>query len=1527
MDPRKMPNMWVLLLLLSCLCSQTSIAQKKKKPISTLLTAKWSNTPILLEAAEFLASENKEYLWSFITAIGEVTEQGINMKTDEELYQLIQELSARYLTTTQLDILRFSLSLRTESPKLEMYRHLATDRGVHELDCDIVFDYGGKLSCQLPSLHQSEVSSPTFKTDHLYAGGSKKEDLPLVILYGTIGTDTFHAAHNNLVDLATKGEVSYIFRHLVPEGEGKVRLSGYGVELQIKSSEYKAQDDTKLEGEDGGGDDADDDHQDVEGFLFSKLKDLHPDRQDKLVEMKQHLLDMNNDMAPMKVWQLQDLSLQASERIMNSAPAERLAVMSDLASNFPSHARSLSRTSVSKDMKKEVKKNSDLFQTNMALTNKDAALLINGLYFDMDYTDIFTILNSVREEERILSGLGKLGLDPKQAASLITLDLSSQDTTYGVDIRDSAIHWINDIETDKLYKSWPDSVQEMLRPTFPGMLRSVRKNFFNLVIILDPTVPSSRSILKLAESFYVHRAPVRIGVVFSISTDETVTGYDDAGVALNSAFNYISTNKQAYDALAFVTEMYGDLADDDKLTVAVVKEAFLEAYGSDVKLDDVFGEDSEYDVGRQLAKEFVEKTGLVTLPQALMNGVPMDESKLTEEDFEEQLLTALMKETQVIQRAVYKNNLNDRMDVLDFLMNRENIMPRLNQKVLSSADSPVLNMAGDRLNQLSASSFSQLDKKSKSATMINNLKYLVGKELAKSNKLRMISTWVACDLDTPRGRELARSAVQYVKSSNQMRVAFIHNSKSKEPGLISKAVEAALHHMDPIAAAIFVAKILKEDTAIKLEKGTKKIEDYEIPGVDINKFMEDMEKLSPDIFTVHQMYAEKVIKLEPGESAILNNARLIGPLGEDETLTSNDFELMEKLAMAKYGEKLYQAFQNSLDVHSDEISNTALVTGALLSSRPSSKTRMDVTYKGDKHSVIKLEPKFADRPAFDIVAIVDPISRGAQKLTPVLRVLHQVLNAKVRVFLNPVEKHSDMPLKSYFRVVLEPAVQFSESGALQAGPRAVFHNVPEQPILTQNYHVPDNWLVEPVKSIYDLDNIKLESIDNGVSSEWELGSLLLEGHCFESGTGNPTRGLQLNLGTRTKPNVTDTIVMANLGYFQLKADPGAWFLKLREGRSSMIYEILSHENTDSQDDEEQDLPVLMNSFSSRIVKLKVAKKSDMKNEELVPSDRGSDSSSLWSSIKNTFSGSDTDEEEEEGLNIFCLATGHLYERLLKIMMVSVMKHTKTPVKFWILRNFLSPNLKDFIPEYAERYGFKYEYVEYKWPRWLNQQSEKQRVIWGYKILFLDVLFPLNLKKIIFVDTDQIIRTDLTELRDLDLGGAPYGYTPFCDSNTDMEGFRFWKQGYWRNHLAGRKYHISALYVVDLVKFRQIAAGDRLRGQYQALSQDPNSLSNLDQDLPNNMIHQVPIKSLPQEWLWCETWCATSELKNAKSIDLCNNPLTKEPKLSAARRIVSEWTDYDDEMTKLAQQIAKDKANKSATSDHKVEVEKSGKDEL
>ena len=186
-----------------------------------------------------------------------------------------------------------------------------------------------------------------------------------------------------------------------------------------------------------------------------------------------------------------------------------------------------------------------------------------------------------------------------------------------------------------------------------------------------------------------------------------------------------------------------------------------------------------------------------------------------------------------------------------------------------------------------------------------------------------------------------------------------------------------------------------------------------------------------------------------------------------------------------------------------------------------------------------------------------------------------------------------------------------------------------------------------------------------------------------------------------------------------------------------------------------------------------------------------------------------------------------------------------------------------------------------------------------KILFLDVLFPLEVEKIIFVDADQIMRADLKELWETDLEDHVYGYVPFCDSNKETLGFQFWREGYWKGLLGERNYHISALYVVDLVRFRARGVGDVLRATYESLTRDPTALSNLDQDLPNFIsASHVPIYSLPQEWLWCESWCSQESKSEAKTIDLCNNPLHKEPKLDMAKRIISgelfeySWEELD-----------------------------------
>jgi UDP-glucose:glycoprotein glucosyltransferase len=69
---------------------------------------------------------------------------------------------------------------------------------------------------------------------------------------------------------------------------------------------------------------------------------------------------------------------------------------------------------------------------------------------------------------------------------------------------------------------------------------------------------------------------------------------------------------------------------------------------------------------------------------------------------------------------------------------------------------------------------------------------------------------------------------------------------------------------------------------------------------------------------------------------------------------------------------------------------------------------------------------------------------------------------------------------SFYRFVLEPEIHFTSDGRQTSGPMARFANMPTSPLLTQNMQVPENWLVESVRSPYDLDNIRLEDVDSTV---------------------------------------------------------------------------------------------------------------------------------------------------------------------------------------------------------------------------------------------------------------------------------------------------------------------------------------------------------------------------------------------------------------------------------------------------------------
>lgn len=147
-------------------------------------------------------------------------------------------------------------------------------------------------------------------------------------------------------------------------------------------------------------------------------------------------------------------------------------------------AKGLVKTVVNEDLKKEMQRNQEIFAANLNLQPIDTALFINGLFYDIDLVDIYGILDILRQELRTMEGLYKFGIMNERLTSLLALDFSdsgSSSQEFAMDLRDSAINWVNDIENDAKYSRWSSNLMDLLRPTFPGMVRQIRRNLFNLV--------------------------------------------------------------------------------------------------------------------------------------------------------------------------------------------------------------------------------------------------------------------------------------------------------------------------------------------------------------------------------------------------------------------------------------------------------------------------------------------------------------------------------------------------------------------------------------------------------------------------------------------------------------------------------------------------------------------------------------------------------------------------------------------------------------------------------------------------------------------------------------------------------------------------------------------------------------------------------------------------------------------------------------------------------------------------------------
>ncbi|TQD80729.1 hypothetical protein C1H46_033699 [Malus baccata] len=1586
---------------------------RRPKNVQAAVRAKWSGTPLLLEAGELLSKEQKDHFWDFIDAWHHSEKDDAESYTAKGCLKKIVKHGLSILNEPLASLFEFSLMLRSTSPRLVLYRQLAeealssfplvdetnssSDSGISETNelmegkrSDLLnigrnpkspngkccwVDTGGallfdpadlKIWLQSPrdSSGDSFQQPELFEFDHIHFDSSVGS--PVAVLYGALGTDCFREFHLTLVEAAKEGKAKYVVRQVLPSGcdakidrcgavgtRDSLNLGGYGVELALKNMEYKAMDDSAIKKgvtlEDPRIEDL---SQEVRGFIFSKILERKPELSSEIMAFRDYLLSSTIS-DTLDVWELKDLGHQTAQRIVQAS--DPLQAMQEINQNFPSIVSSLSRMKLNDSVKDEISANQRMIPPGKSL------MALNGALLNIEDIDLYLLLDLVHQDLSLADQFSKLKIPHGTIRKLLASLPPPESNMLRVDFRSDHVQYLNDIEEDDMYRRWRSNLNEILMPVFPGQLRYIRKNLFHAVSVIDPSTVCGLQSIDMILSLYENNFPMRFGVVLYsskfIKQIETRGSEDDHEIEEDMSsliirlFIYIKENhgiQTAFQFLSNINKLRIDSEDsaDDALEMHHVEGAFIETVLPNTKSppQDLLLKLEKEQTFKELSLEssmFVFKLGLAKLQCCLlMNGLVLESN-------EEALINSMNDELPRIQEQVYYGHINSRTDVLDKFLS-ESSTTRYNPQIIAGGKPRFISLPTSILG---------------GDGVLNDINYLHSPETM--DDLKPVTHLLAVNIASKKGMKLLHEGLQYlIEASNRARVGVlfsVNQDADVSSHLFVKGTESTQEFIDKVCE-------LAEANGL-----SSKAYRFSLSEFSDEKLRKSMNKVSQFLY--------RQLGLESGVNAVITNGR-VTVVNDGGTFLSHDLRLLESLEFAQRIKHIVEIIEEVKWEDMDPDILTSKFISDTIMSVSSSMAMRDRSSESARFEVLSAQYRKAlvcslvtilldtlgaivlnnENASIHIDAVIDPLSPFGQKLSSILRVLWKYTQPSMRIVLNPLSSLVDLPLKNYYRYVLPTVDDFSSTDYTINGPKAFFANMPLSKTLTMNLDVPDPWLVEPVIAVHDLDNILLENLGETrtLQAVFELEALVLTvngkvrvtnyvvictdksstGHCSEKGHDHP-RGLQLIIGTKSTPHLVDTLVMANLGYWQMKVSPGVWYLQLAPGRSSELYFL--KEDGNESGSKTLSKRITIDDLRGKVVHMEVAKKKGKEHEKLLVPD-GEDNShddkegSSWNSNflkwasgfigggEQSKKSESTSAEQRKGgrhgktINIFSIASGHLYERFLKIMILSVLKNTHRPVKFWFIKNYLSPQFKDVIPPMAQEYGFEYELITYKWPTWLHKQKEKQRIIWAYKILFLDVIFPLSLEKVIFVDADQIVRADMGELYDMDIKGRPLAYTPFCDNNKDMDGYRFWRQGFWKEHLRGRSYHISALYVVDLKKFRETAAGDNLRVFYETLSKDPNSLSNLDQasghvsnsttteaqyDLPNYAQHTVPIFSLPQEWLWCESWCGNATKSKAKTIDLCNNPMTKEPKLQGARRIVSEWPDLDLEARQFTAKILGD----------------------
>ncbi|KAL1065904.1 hypothetical protein V6Z11_D12G028700 [Gossypium hirsutum] len=1284
MENRFRARFCVLILLACSIYSGFTLVgaqNRRPKNVQVAVRTKWSGTPLLLEAGELLSKQSKNLFWEFIDDwLLHVAKTDGDSHSAKDCVKKILKHGRFLLSEPLAPLFEYSLSLRSASPRLVLYRQLAEEslssfplpddsysNNERGLDANETADIkkfdpllvgvnpkspGGKccwvdtgvalffdvadllLWLQRPNELSGDASQQpeTYDFDHIHFDSNIMS--PVAILYGALGTDCFRGFHVTLTQAAKEGKVNYVVRPVLPSGceaevglcgavgaRDSLNLGGYGVELALKNMEYKAMDDSAIKKgvtlEDPRTEDL---NQEVRGFIFSKILERKPDLTSEIMAFRDYLLSSTIS-DTLDVWELKDLGHQTAQRIVQAS--DPLQSMQEINQNFPSVVSSLSRMKLNDSIKDEIIANQKMIPPGKSL------MALNGALINIEDIDLYLLIDLVHQELSLADQFSKLKIPHSTVRKVLLTVTPPELNMFRVDFRSAHVHYLNNLEEDAMYRRWRNNINEILVPVFPGQPHYIRKNLYHAVYVLDPATVCGLQSIDIITSFYENTFPMRFGVI--LYSAEFIKKIEMSGGELHSSalehdseiendkssliiqlFIYIKENhgpQTAFQFLSNVNRLRTESAEstDEAVEMHHIEGAFVETELSKAKSSpqEILLKLKKEQTFKEMSQESslsVFKLGVGTLQCCLlMNGLVFDSS-------EEALLNAMSDELPRIQEQVYYGHINSRTDVLDKFLS-ENGISRYNPQIL--ADGKVK----QRFVSLASSILG-------GDSVLNEINYLHSPETV--DDVKAVTHLLAVDVTSKKGIKLLREGIHYLIGGTKgarVGVLFSASQIADLPSLLltrTFEITAAsyshkkkvLDFLDQLCSFYEHKYILRSTTAAEsnqefVDKVYELAEANELfskpyksslPEASDLKLRERLNKVSQFLY--------RQLGIPSGVNAIITNGR-VTPLGASVFL-SDDLHLLESIEFKHRIKHIVEIIEevNWQDVDPDRltskyISDVIMFVSSSMATRDRSTESARFEILNAEYSAVVVNN---ENSSIHIDAVVDPLSPPGQKLSSLLRVLAKYAHPSMRIVLNPLSSLGDLPLKNYYRYVVPTMDDFSSTDYTVNGPKAFFANMPLSKTLTMNLDVPEPWLVEPVIAIHDLDNIFLENLGDTrtLQAVFELEALVLTGHCAEKDHG-PPRGLQLILGTENTPHLVDTIVMANLGYWQMKVHPGVWHLQLAPGRSSELYFFRDGVDDGSQE-KSLSKRIAVNDLRGNVVHLEVVKKGKEHEKLLISSD-------------------------------------------------------------------------------------------------------------------------------------------------------------------------------------------------------------------------------------------------------------------------------------------------------------------------------------